>query len=83
MASPIGRRKFLATLGGAAASWPLAAARAAAGDAGDRVPASEVVAAKYHTVDALRRGLQESGYVEDETSNWSSLGGQIRIGSRH
>jgi len=64
MASHIARRKFLATLGGAAA-WPLAAHA--------QQPAMPVVGfvhpgtpdAWEHLVAVFRQGLRAAGYVED------------------
>jgi putative tryptophan/tyrosine transport system substrate-binding protein len=66
MASYIGRRKFLATLGGAAVVWPVAA-RA-------QQPAMPVIgflrstslADATHFVVALRQGLKEAGFIEGQ-----------------
>ena len=64
MASCIGRRKFLATLGGAAAAWPARAQQAAMPvigflGAGAREPLRQQIAAFFE-------GLKESGYVEGQ-----------------
>jgi putative tryptophan/tyrosine transport system substrate-binding protein len=66
LASYIGRRKFLATLGGATAAWPLAAHA--------QQPAMPVVGFFYsgtltdqpHFVTGFRQGLKEVGFVEGQ-----------------
>jgi putative ABC transport system substrate-binding protein len=57
------RREFITLVGGTAAAWPFAA-RAAASDAGGRVPQRRFARASARTVAGFRKGVNESGYVE-------------------
>jgi putative ABC transport system substrate-binding protein len=60
MASHIGRRKFFATLGGAAATWPLAASAQQT-----KIARLGFVSWQAPTrIEDLRQGLRELGYVE-------------------
>jgi hypothetical protein len=66
MASQIGRRKFLATLGGAAAAWPLAARAQQPRRVGVLMgfPATDSVAQAY--VAAFVQALRQRGWIEGQ-----------------
>ena len=65
MASHIERRKFLATLGGAVAAWPLAArAQARLPLVGYLAGAASASVMRGTTAPAFLNGLREQGYVE-------------------
>src|SRR6516162_5903530 len=68
MASCIGRRKFLATLGGAVAGWPLAARAQQSG----KLPTIGYLGASTPSLDTQRVGafvqrLRELGWIEGRT----------------
>ncbi len=66
MASYIGRRKLLATLGGAAAAWPLAARAQHSKPTVIGLVNSGSEKAFSHLMAALHQGLREKGYVEGQ-----------------
>src|SRR5215813_6287894 len=68
MASHIERRKFLATLGGAAVAWPLAARaqQAAMPVIGFLSSASPNLSGYAIRLRAFRQGLKEAGYAEGQ-----------------
>jgi putative ABC transport system substrate-binding protein len=79
MASHIGRRKFLATLGGAAAAWPLAAgAQQAAIPFVGLLAAGTVPNWQFRSI---QKGLNEGGYIEGRNLGimYRSAGGEFEL----
>jgi putative tryptophan/tyrosine transport system substrate-binding protein len=66
MASHIERRKFLATLGGAAAGWPLAAGAQQAAMPVVGILGTAPTTIEERRMNAFRLGLGESGYAEGQ-----------------
>jgi putative ABC transport system substrate-binding protein len=66
IASHIERRKFLATLGGAAASWPLAARAQQPPIPVIGFLSSSALADRAQYLPAFRQGVRETGYVEGQ-----------------
>jgi hypothetical protein len=84
MASYIGRRKFLATLGCAAAGWPLAAHAQRPSIPVIGFLDATTAADTAYRVSAFRDGLKEAGFIDGQTSQSNSAGRRTRsIGCRH
>src|SRR5262245_25575710 len=67
MASHIGRQKFLATLGGAVAAWPLAArAQQPAMPVVGFLRSETLADVPQDRVTAFRQGVKEAGFVEGQ-----------------